>query len=41
MSIVTCTLDLTYKFSDLEKYLHKRRIVTLMKKVNGVIYLRA
>jgi hypothetical protein len=40
MSIVTCTLDLTCKFIDLEKYFQKRRIVKPMKKVNDVIYLR-
>jgi hypothetical protein len=39
ISIVTCNLDLTCKFTDLQKYLHKRWIVTQMEKFNGVIYL--
>jgi hypothetical protein len=34
MSIVTCTLDLTCNLIDLEKYLQKRQIVKLIKKVN-------
>jgi hypothetical protein len=38
MSIITCSLDSTCKFIDLQKYLQKRRIVKQIKKVNGVAY---
>jgi hypothetical protein len=40
MSILTCTLDLTCKFVDLQKYLQKRQIAKRMKKSNGTVYLR-
>jgi hypothetical protein len=38
--VVSCTIDSTCSFINLQKYLQKRRIVKQMEKVNGVIYLR-
>jgi hypothetical protein len=37
MSIVTCTLDLTGKFIDLQKYFQKRRIAKRMKNINDQV----
>jgi hypothetical protein len=36
MSIISCTLDSTCSFINIQKYLQKRQIVKRMKKVNGV-----
>jgi hypothetical protein len=41
MPMVKCTLYVTCMFIDLQKCLWKRRTVKRIKKVNGVVYLRA